>query len=350
LREAESRLRKSKGHVGSNLTLLEYVAGPWKLSLNVKEGTRKDYEYKLNAFILPQCGHYRLRDLNHTRIKAWLAELDRTPPKVAGRRVDGVTSMEAASTGSLSPKYRTSIRDLFAAICKSAVLDGHLDRSPFDRIPRRKPKRLHDVVVLSEEMTKELVASLQPKYHALVFLGITTAMRPSELLGLTWDRLDFEQGTITVDLQLSRKNGEIFASELKTDNAYRTLDLSPELQDTLREHRRTFGLGPEGLLFTGRFGQIFRYKAAQEMFRRRFKTMPLPPRTGMHVLRHTAVSHHIYNGANPLEIQALCGHGSLKETLDTYGHLFPKTQETIGSSMDTVLGRFRGPRSIAQTS
>jgi len=338
LKEAEALLRRSRGEISADCTLLEYVVRSWATSLNVSDSTRKSYEAKLNEFILPSLGGYRLRDLKHTTIRRWLAALDKTAPKVAGSRVDGYTPMVAASHGRLSPTYRTSIRDLLANILKCAVLDGHLQRSPFDGIERKRPKRLHEVTPLTDEMIDDLLASLQPKYQAIVLLGITTAMRPSELLGLTWDRLDFERGTITVDRQLSRDKSRIFAERLKTDNSYRTLDFPPALQGAMLAHR-SHGLGPEGLLFTGRSGEIFRYQRAQEMFRHRFKKMTLPPRTGMHLLRHTGVSHHIQNGANPLEIQALCGHASLKETLDTYGHFFPTEHRTVASSMEKVLQR-----------
>lgn len=247
--------------------------------------------------------------------------------------------MVTAAGGRLSDKYRNSIRDLLASIFKTAVLDGPIQRSPFDGIERKKAKRRHDVVPLTDEMIDDLIERLQPKYQAIVLFGIATALRPSELLGLTWNRLDFENGVITVDRQLSRDKNEIFAERLKTENSYRTIDFPPALQEVVLTHRTAYGLGPEGLLFTGRFGGVFRYQRAQEMFRERFKAMGLPRGTGMHILRHTAVSHHIQNGANLMEIQALCGHGSLTETLDTYGHWLPTVDQNVAASMEKLLQR-----------
>jgi len=346
LREAEGRIRRSQGRVVGDMTLRQYVIGPWAASLSCQDGTRKTYEDKLNRFILPSLGNIRLQDLRHTTVKKWLADLEKVPAKVAASRVDNYTPMVSSNDQSLSPSYVTSIRDLLASIMKSAVQDGLIDRSPFDGIKRKKPRRLNKAVPLADEMVEELLDCLRPQYRAIVLIGVTTAMRPSEILGLTWDRLDFDRATITVDRQLSRDGDKTFAYKLKTDASYRTIDLPQFLQQELTNHRAQYGLGPQDLLFKGRSGEIFRYKRAQEMFRKRFKTMPLPPRTGMHVLRHTGVSHHIRNGANVIDIQELCGHESLKETLDTYAHMFPSDQGRLVDSMDELGRRFAGPRIV----
>lgn len=74
-------------------------------------------------------------------------------------------------------------------------------------------------------------------------------MRPAELLGLSWDRIDFDNRNITVDRQIYLSNEEVFDKELKSQASYRTIDLDDELAKILLEHRRRFGLGPHQLLF-----------------------------------------------------------------------------------------------------
>ena len=76
--------------------------------------------------------------------------------------------------------------------------------------------------------------------------------------------------------------------------------------------------------------------------------MGLPPRTGFHATRHFYASALIQYGESVKVVQSRLGHASALETLDTYGHLWPDSEDTTRAAIDSVLGESAGqPRDAA---
>jgi integrase len=65
------------------------------------------------------------------------------------------------------------------------------------------------------------------------------------------------------------------------------------------------------------------------------------PSAFSHQLRHTAVSLWIEDGANPKDIQRMVGHSSIRETMDTYGHLFDYGGEALATGMEARREAYR---------
>jgi len=163
-------------------------------------------------------------------------------------------------------------------------------------------------------------------------------MRPSEILGLTYDRLDFEKSEICIDRQISRATSEVFAKDgLKTEASDRVIGFPSDLKALINTHVQQFGLGPEQLLMKTSGGKVFRYKGAIEMWREAARKAGLEVGQGLHQLRHACVSNLISEGANPKEIQEWVGHESILETMDTYGHLFPDSFEELAGKFEVYV-------------
>jgi integrase len=73
-------------------------------------------------------------------------------------------------------------------------------------------------------------------------------------------------------------------------------------------------------------------------WRKRVKAAMLPEGTGFHELRHYYASLLIDKGASVKTIQARLGHKSALETLDTYGHLWPDSEDQTRKAVDEALG------------
>jgi len=74
------------------------------------------------------------------------------------------------------------------------------------------------------------------------------------MVGLTWDRLDFENCMIKVDRQLSRFADPVFEKHLKTAKTYRTIPSPVGLKGLRINHVNRFGLSPEEPLLQNCFG------------------------------------------------------------------------------------------------
>lgn len=303
------------------LTFGDYVINYWKKTLTASKQSKIDYQNTLNTHILPYFGHVKMRDITVNDLKEWYATILNKSTQLGERRSEYTVQ-----------KYA----NLFSSILKSAVDADMLEKSPFSKWKRHKVKPQRKATPLEMSRVKLLAQTLAPKWRLLVWLPFFTGLRPSEALGLTIDRIDFKKREITVDRQLSRDKSEVFAEKLKTKASYRVVPLATELERIIKDHIATYGLGPEGLLFQNRLGQILRYKDAADTFRKAARKIGMKEREGMHVLRHTFASSLIRSGANVKAIQTLMGHENIKETLDTYGHLFPNDLHVAVGNLDIL--------------
>ena len=68
------------------------------------------------------------------------------------------------------------------------------------------------------------------------------------------------------------------------------------------------------------------------------KAAGLPAGTGFHALRHYYASLLIRHGESVKTVQSRLGHASAVETLDTYSHLWPDSDDRTRDAIDSVLG------------
>lgn len=66
--------------------------------------------------------------------------------------------------------------------------------------------------------------------------------------------------------------------------------------------------------------------------------------TGLHKIRvhdtrHSHAAHLIHMGASPLQIRDRLGHEDIKTTLNTYGHLYPNTDQKMAEQLESEYRR-----------
>ena len=177
-----------------------------------------------------------------------------------------------------------------------------------------------------------------------MFLTLTlTGMRLGEVLGLRWDDLDFEAGTILVQRSMA-ENGQ---SATPKSGHSRRVDLSPQLAKTLRRlsmgraermkrHRWT-RVPP--WVFCSRSGEPLGPQHVRHLFGRVVKAASLPEHFTPHCLRHTFASLLLQQGESPQWVQEQLGNASIQLTVDTYGRWLPKRPIRGGVAiLDTLLG------------
>ena len=126
---------------------------------------------------------------------------------------------------------------------EKAVLLGYIQRSPLlgVTLPRIKKKEMQ--AISNDDVGRFLEAIKGHKYEAVFFVDIFSGLRQGELLGLAWDCVDFNLGTITVKKQLQRervKGGGYHLVSLKNDDkSCRTFPLAPVVIDMLRHVKAT---------------------------------------------------------------------------------------------------------------
>lgn len=107
---------------------------------------------------------------------------------------------------------------------------------------------------------------------------------------------------------------------------------------TLAEHLAGCGPGPAGLVFTNTVGNPLWRNTVGDTWHRAARRAGLPEWATFHDLRHFYASLLISRGCSVKAVQKRLGHQSAIETLDTYGHPWPDSDDETRNAVDQVLG------------
>jgi integrase len=199
----------------------------------------------------------------------------------------------------------------------------------------------------SQQAQSLLNAAKGDRLEALYVLAITTGMRQGELLGLRWQDVDLESGSLQVRRTLSQIKGGVALYKEPKSGKGRSIRLSGMALEALRRHRVSqneehLKLGSlwedHGLVFPGPVGEPMR---RWTLDRRSFA--PLLERAGLsgtvtfHGLRHTCATLMLKGGIHAKVVQEVLGHADIALTLNVYSHVLPNMQEDAARRMDELL-------------
>ena len=296
------------------ITFREY-AEAWRANQAHRPSTQDQVQRHLRRHVYPSIGDMPLSAIMPSHLKAMLKRL----------------------SGDLSPATVSVVHRHVSAIFKAAVLDRRIASSPCAGVSVPKPRRARVEPVATD--TVVAIRSAMPEHlRALVTLAAGTGLRQGEAFGLTVDRVDFLRRRLVVDRQLTTVTGRApqFGPP-KTDAGHRTIPLPAVVVDELAEHLRRFPRGPGGLVFTNGNGDPLRRSAFNTAWRRAASSAGAEG-VVFHALRHYYASLLIRHGESVKTVQERLGHASAVETLDTYSHLWPDSDDRTREAVDAVLG------------
>lgn len=169
-------------------------------------------------------------------------------------------------------------------------------------------------------------------------------MRQSEILGLTWDEIEFTTGQITINKQLSRlehREAGLFVSP-KSGKA-RTITAAPLVLRALQAQKRRQAEmqlragpiwdNPHGLVFTNQAGDPLEQRSVDYQFRRIVAAAGLEG-IRFHDTRHTYAVNAIRAGDDIKTVQGNLGHATAAFTLDRYAHFTESMQKDSAERME----------------
>lgn len=219
--------------------------------------------------------------------------------------------------------------------------------NPADAVDAPRPERREFAVLGLEESRRLLEAARGDRLEALYAVALACGLRQGEILGLRWQDLDLEAGTLAVRQQAQRVQGRWVFPEPKTAAGRRSVTLPALAVDALRRHRarqveERLQLGPAwqdelDLVFTNAIGGPIE---KQNLVRRSFR--PLLERAGLprvrfHDLRHSAATLLLAGGIHPRVVQERLGHSTISVTMDIYSHVMPTLQREAADHLDRAL-------------
>ena len=192
----------------------------------------------------------------------------------------------------------------------------------------------------------EVLKNESLKYQAIIYLALDSGMRRGELTGLTWEDIDFKDGTIRINkaTQYTKELG-IFEKETKSQTSDRkiyisntTLNILKRFQKEQLERKLKLGSkwGNSKRVFTTDYGYDMHPDTPSQAFQSIIKRNNLK-RITFHGLRHTSISLMISEGIQVQVISKKAGHSSVNVTHNTYSHFFDSEFKKCASVMDNIL-------------
>jgi integrase len=296
-----------------------------------ERSTVKQYRQHAELHIKPRLGRERLAKLTIPRINAF--------------RDDLLAHMSRA----LAKKVLTSLKSLLRDAQRRGNVAQNVARDVSIGADKRGKRKLRvGTDIPTPDEIRRILQAAPAKWRPLLQMAALTGLRASELRGLRWEDVDLKGGELHVR-QRADRYGAI--GKLKSESGERKVPLG-DLVPVLREWKLACPKSKEGLVFASTRGNILRH---ENIIRRALIPAQVaagvvakdggPRYTGLHALRHFYASWSINRRADgglelPAKVvQERLGHASIVMTMDTYGHLFPRSDDgtELVAAMRTLL-------------
>lgn len=211
---------------------------------------------------------------------------------------------------------------------------------------RQKGKLKIGVDIPTREEIKAIVEAAKGRWRPILLTAIFTGLRASELRGLRWIDVDLERRELHVRQRADRYSA---IGKPKSESGERTVPLTPIVANTLREWKLACPKSEGGLVFPSTGGLVEHHKniverglvptliaggVAVDEERADGTAIKRAKYTGLHALRHFyaswCINRRIDGGLElPAKVvQERLGHSSIMMTMDVYGHLFPRGDDS----------------------
>jgi integrase len=211
---------------------------------------------------------------------------------------------------------------------------------------RAKPKLKIGVDIPTREEIKAIVSRAHGWWRPLLLTAIFTGLRASELRGLRWMNVDLAKRELHV-----RERADEYKQlgRPKSGAGERSVPLTPMVVSVLREWKLQCPKGDLGIVFpttkggiaglpsivrTGLVPALIAADVTVDVPGAHGAVVKRAKYTGLHALRHFyaswCINRHADGGLElpPKVVQERLGHSTIAMTLDVYGHLFPRHDDS----------------------
>lgn len=317
----------------TNMTVDEWFAMWLKDYLcDINDSTARLYSSTVRNYILPSLGKLKLKRLDGIRIQHLY---DRFYHPVDPQK------------NPLSAKTIRNIHGVLHKALQQAVDLGFITKNP--TVSCKLPKiQKEEILPLNENQVSYFLKQVSGSPHELLYkIALFTGLRQGEILGLTWDCVDWDHKTLLVYRQLAKKqdrNGTTSFSPTKNGNS-RIIKLPPYVIQLFKQQQagneRLKKTAQElwvenNLVFTNAIGECRSYRTVYDCYKRIVKKIGAPS-ARFHDLRHTYAYMALSSGIDIKTVQHNLGHATPDFTLKVYAHVTAVMEENGANRMEKYI-------------
>ena len=244
-------------------------------------------------------------------------------------------------------RYHANIRKALQRAVKMDIIVSN----PADKIDKPKPEKYIGNFYTKSELKTLFTALKDTNIKIPVLIASYYGLRRSEVLGLKWNAIDFEDKSIIIRHTVSQTkvNGKlqiVAKDKTKNKSSYRSLPLIPEIEEVLLELKeiqkqnkkiyKNSYLNKDGYICVKEDGSLLKPDYLSHKFHKILKDNNLR-NVRFHDLRHSCASLLLHNKVHMKDIQVWLGHSSFGTTADLYSHIDSSSKDVSANVISNVL-------------
>ena len=293
--------------------------------LKVRPSSHQTYRGYIDHHIAPNIGDLPLEKLTTMDLQKLYRKL-----MIKGR----VERIEAKNQPKgLSAKTVRNINQVISSALDFAVAQKIIPENPCKAVALPKVEHKEMQTIPAEQLQAFLQEAKATGVYEMYYIELATGLRRGELLGLKWTDIDWQNGIFKVRRQIARVDGQIVEAPLKTKNSYRTVTISQQAIEVLKQQKEKTN---DEYVFPSPNGGPISPDSVNNMLKRVLARAGIP-KVRFHDLRHTFATIALQNGVDIKTVSGMLGHFSAGFTLDTYAHVTTAAQKEAADTMGKVL-------------
>ena len=293
-----------------------------KHKINISITTYNNYMRICKKYIIPLLGSYKLDEIRPVHIQNYIDDL----------------------AGILTPQTIKVHINILNLAFKKAYRLRLIKENVIECVEVPKNRKFKNNIYNKEDMIKLLNICKNTDMELYIYLASGLGLRISEILGLTWDNIDFANSTVTINKITIRNNGLVSLKSPKTESSERTITCPKEIMIMLKDHKR---LQLENKLkgkIKNTMNLLFFDKneqpIAQDVLSKKFNKFLLKnnlEHIRFHDLRHSHVTL-LINSKVPIKvISERVGHSNINTTLNIYAHALKEMDSEASDKISQTL-------------